>query len=157
MIKKIPVIKKKGSADVIKRLAVLDKKQRHAVLATSSEKEPYASLIAYALTPDTAGIVFATPRLTRKYRNIIKNRNICLLIDTRTNSAGDYMKAESISVLGRAQVMKSGRTRDELIKTFLRKHPELKDFIHAPSTALVFMKINRCIHVSSFQVVSEYP
>lgn len=151
----IPVTVKKGSEDVLKRLAVLNKQQPHAVLATVSDNMPYTSLIAYAITPDLKGLIFATPRKTRKYRNIIRNRNVCLLLDSRANTANDYIKAESISVLGSANLIKKGTKREDLIKIFIEKHPGLKDFVHTDSTALILVKITKYIHVNSFQVVSE--
>lgn len=154
--KAVPVTVRKGSADILRRLVFLGKKQKHAVLATVSDDEPYTSLVAYALVPDLTGLVFATPRKTRKYRNMAKNNSVSLLIDSRSNTAGDYMKAESITITGKACSLKKGKKKDELGDVLLRKHPGLREFIHAPSTALIFVKIIKCIHVSSFQTVSEY-
>lgn len=72
----------------------------HAVLATESEGQPYTSLISYAITPDAKEIVFATPKSTQKYKNILKNRRISILIDTRSNTEKDYIEAEAITILG---------------------------------------------------------
>jgi len=155
--KTIPVTVQKGSADVLKRLAVLNEQHPHAVLATVSDNAPYTSLIAYAITPDLKSLIFATPRKTRKYMNIMKNANVCLLIDSRSNTKSDYMKAESISVLGSANVIKKGARREYLIKIFLKKHPQLKGFVNAGSTALILVRIIKYIHVNSFQNLSEYP
>ncbi|MBI5055033.1 MAG: pyridoxamine 5'-phosphate oxidase family protein [Nitrospirae bacterium] len=154
--KAIPVTVKQGSEDVPGRLAVLNRKQPHAVLATASDNEPYTSLVAFAVTPDMKGLVFATPRKTKKFSNIAKNRNVSLLIDTRSNTAGDYMKTELISISGSAKVIRQGAGRDELAEIFTNKHPRLRAFVNASSTALILVKISKCIHVSSFQVVSEY-
>ena len=151
----IPVTVKKGSADVLSRLAILDKDQKLAVLATVSDNEPYTSLVAYAVTPDMKGLIFATPRGTQKYRNIIRNKNVSLLIDTRSNTAADYRKAELITIMGSAHRLKRGRKRDDFAKALLKKHPKLKKFAEAPSTSLVLVKIIKCIHVNSFQIVSQ--
>jgi hypothetical protein len=62
----IPDRVKKGSAPILERLNALDKGQLHAVLATALDGQPYTSMIAYALTPDKKGILFATPRKTQK-------------------------------------------------------------------------------------------
>ena len=155
--KTIPVAVQKGSADVLKRLAALNDLQPHAVLATVSDNAPYTSLVAYAITPDLKSIIFATPRKTRKYMNIIKNTNVCLMIDSRSNTKSDYMKAESISILGSAHIIKKGAKREYLTKMFLKKHPRLKGFVNAASTALILVRIIKCIHVNSFQILSEYP
>lgn len=151
----IPATVQKGSANVLSRLTLLDKKQLHAVLATVSENEPYTSLIAYALVPNLTGLVFATPRDTRKYKNIVKNNSVSLLIDSRSNTASDYIKTESITIIGKAHILMRGRKKDELAGILLKKHSRLKEFIHAPSTALIFVKIRKCIHLSSFQVTTE--
>jgi len=154
--KDIPVTVKKGSVDVLSRLDILNKNQPHAVLATVFGNEPYTSLISYAITPDMRGLVFATPRRTRKYRNIMKNNCVSLLIDSRSNTAKDYMKAESVTIIGRAYCVKNIKKKDELASILIKKHPGLKKFIDAPSTALILVKTTKCIHVSSFQFVSEY-
>lgn len=152
----IPDRVKKGSAPILERLNALDKDQLHAVLATESDGQPYTSMIAYALTPDKKGIVFVTPQKTRKYKNILKNNNVSLLIDTRSNTEKDYMSAESLTILGNAFPVRKGAKWSELTKTLIRKHPNLKEIIHSAETKLIFVKINQCIHVTRFQTVSEW-
>jgi nitroimidazol reductase NimA-like FMN-containing flavoprotein (pyridoxamine 5'-phosphate oxidase superfamily) len=152
----IPDRVKKGSAPVPERLHALDKEQLHAVLATALDGQPYTSMIAYALTPDRKGIVFATPRRTQKYKNILKNNRVSLLIDTRSNSIKDYMSAESLTIFGNAMPVKKGRKWAELAGILTRKHPNLGEIINSPETTLIFIKIIRCIHVTRFQTVSEW-
>ena len=79
----IPDRVKKGTTSVLDRSTALNKDQLHAVLATVLDGQPYTSMIAYALTPDKKRIVFSTPRKTQKYRNILNNSRVSLLIDTR--------------------------------------------------------------------------
>jgi uncharacterized pyridoxamine 5'-phosphate oxidase family protein len=134
----------------------LDKDQLHAVLATESDGQPYTSMIAYALTPDKKGIVFITPQKTRKYKNILKNNRVSLLIDTRSNTGKDYMKAEAITILGNAFTVRKGGKWSELTKVLIQKHPKLNEIIRSLETKLIFVKITRCIHVTRFQTVSEW-
>jgi uncharacterized pyridoxamine 5'-phosphate oxidase family protein len=152
----IPDRVKAGSILVLERLNALDKDQLHAVLATESDGQPYTSMIAYALTPDKKGIVFITPQKTRKYKNILKNNNVSLLIDTRSNTEKDYMSAESLTILGNAFPVRKGGKWSELTKVLIRKHPKLNEIIHSAETKLILVKITRCIHVSRFQTVSEW-
>lgn len=147
---------KKGSASVIDRLNALNKDQLYAVLATASGRQPYTSMIAYALTPDNKGIVFATPRETRKYKNILKNSRVSLLIDTRSNTEKDYMSAESLTVSGNAMPVRKSRKWLELARILMRKHPNLGKIIRSSETKLIFVNITRCIHVTKFQTVSEW-
>ena len=151
----IPNKVSKGSVSVSERLRVLNKTQMHAVLATDSDGQPYTSLIAYALTFDMKGIVFATPKSTRKYKNIFKNRRVSLLIDTRSNTEKDYMAAESITILGNAYPVRRGGKWSELANVLKKKHPRLSFFIESPETTLVYIEIIKCIHVTKFQNISE--
>ena len=152
----IPDRVKKGSAPILERLNALDKDQLHAVLATESDGQPYTSMIAYALTPDKKGIVFITPQKTRKYKNILKNNKVSLLIDTRANTEKDYMSAESLTILGNAKPVRKGGKWSELAGVLILKHPNLNKIIHSPETKLIFVQISRCIHVTRFQTVSEW-
>jgi uncharacterized pyridoxamine 5'-phosphate oxidase family protein len=155
MSKKILKQKIKGRADVPQRLKIIDRKQRHAVLATLSGNKPYTSLIAFALMPETRGVVFATPKKTQKYRNIIKNKNVSILINTAKNIAKDYKNAEAVTIQGNACYV-TGKKRTELANILAIKHPDLKPFINSASTALVMVEIQYCVHVSSFQQVTEW-
>jgi len=146
----------KGSADVPARLQLLDRMQLHAVLATSSARGPHDSLIAFVLTKDGRGIVFATPTATAKHRNMKKSSGVALLIDNRTNSGKDYAGAEAVTVFGRAKEIKEGPRWAELATLLVSKHKELGPFVAAPTTALMLVTIRKCVHVGRFQEVTEW-
>jgi nitroimidazol reductase NimA-like FMN-containing flavoprotein (pyridoxamine 5'-phosphate oxidase superfamily) len=155
MCKKILEQKSKGTANVPQRLKIIDQKQRHAVLATVSGKRPYTSLVAFALTPDASGLLFATPKKTQKYRNIVKNKNVSLLINTAKNTSKDYNNAEAVTIQGEARIL-SGKKRTVFAGMLAGKHPHLKSFINSATTALVMVKTEYCLHVNRFQQVTEW-
>ena len=146
----------KGSADVPVRLRRLDRTQRHAVLGTSSARGPLVSLVAFVLAKDGRGVVFATPTATAKYRNMKKDSKVALLIDSRTNSGRDYLGAEAVTVFGRAREIKEGPRWAGLATLLVSKHRELEQFVAAPTTALMFVTISRCVHVGRFQSVTDW-
>ncbi len=154
----IPVPDKvtKGNVPVLERLKALNKEQLHAVLATETDGQPYTSIVAFALSPDGKGIIFSTPVKTQKFRNILKNQSVSLLIDTRSNTKKDYMNAESLTILGKAIPLRKGKNWSELANVLISKHPALNEFIHSPGTKLIMVKITKCIHVTQFQTVSEW-
>jgi nitroimidazol reductase NimA-like FMN-containing flavoprotein (pyridoxamine 5'-phosphate oxidase superfamily) len=152
----LPHKKKPGTADVPERLRALNASQLHAVLCTVGGEAPYASIVAYALTPDLRGLLFATPRATTKYRNILENKNVSLLIDTRSNTGEDYMGAEAVTITGTARPLRKGAHRDELSRVMIRKHPGLAKFVRAEGTALVLVEIKNCLHVTEFQSVTRW-
>lgn len=153
--KRVPVGTSPGRAPVPARLRYLDRTQRHAVLATvSAAGPPHTSLIAFVLSKDGKGIVFATPSGTTKHRNMVRDKKVSILIDSRENSGKDYLGAEALSIYGRAREIPEGPRWAELATLLVSKHRELESFVAAPTTALMFVAIGRCVHVSRFQTVT---
>ncbi len=154
--KAVPHEKQSGQVVVAERLRALDRQERHGVLATDAGGQPYTSLVAYAFSPGLTGVLFATPRETQKYRNLLKNPKVSVLINTRTNTAADYLQAEAVTIIGVARPLPPGKEREALAAHFLQKHPDLRDFVRSPPTALVRVAVRRYIHVGRFQEVSEW-
>jgi len=150
----IPVTTQKGNAVIHERLKALNAEEYFAVLATDDGHRPYNSLVAYALTPDAKKIIFATPKKTRKYTNIIRSAHVALLIDNRSKRKKNLMETEAITIIGTAKPVRKGKTWNEFAKTFLMKHPDFEEFINFPTTALMVVDISQCIHVNRFQTIS---
>jgi nitroimidazol reductase NimA-like FMN-containing flavoprotein (pyridoxamine 5'-phosphate oxidase superfamily) len=150
----IPVKTQKGAAAIPERMKALNVEEYFAVLATDDSHRPYTSLVAYALTPDTKKIIFATPKKTRKYTNIISSANVSLLIDNRSKRKKNLLATEAITIIGLAKPIRKGKAWDEFAKIFLMKHPDLEEFINFSTTALMAIDIAQCVHVSRFQTVS---
>ncbi|MBU0682953.1 MAG: pyridoxamine 5'-phosphate oxidase family protein [Candidatus Omnitrophota bacterium] len=146
MIKDISHLKNK-----VKELLI---KQKLGVLATHGETYPYNTLICYAFTKDLRFILFATMRHTRKYRNIVSHSSVSMLIDNRTNYAGDFKHAVALTITGKTvKAKKSLKTKYR--RLYLKRFPHLKGFINDPDTSIVTVKVDRYIFVQRFQEVSE--
>lgn len=131
--------------------------QRLAVLSTQMSGRPYSNLIAFAASGDLKDIVFATPRASRKYANLMADPRLSLLIDNRSNQEADFGKASAVTVLGTAtEALYSDR--EKYLRLYLQKHPYLKEFVTAPSCGLMLVKVEEFIVVTRFQEVREiYP
>jgi uncharacterized pyridoxamine 5'-phosphate oxidase family protein len=110
--------------------------QRFAVLATLNSQQPYSNLVAFAVSDDLRHIIFATDRNTQKYRNILSNDKVAMLIDNRSNSQSDFTKALAITVLGIASELNGDRS-DKLVQSYLNRHPSLTEFLQRPDTAVI--------------------
>jgi nitroimidazol reductase NimA-like FMN-containing flavoprotein (pyridoxamine 5'-phosphate oxidase superfamily) len=152
----IPSKTRKGTVLIPARLKVLDGKECFAVLATEDEGHPYTSLVNFALTSDCKTVVFATPRATRKYRNMIKTKSVALLIDSRLKKTKNLMGIEAVTVIGNARPLRRGKTWDFFADIYIKKHGDLKEFIYSTSTALMVVEATQCIHVSRFQTISVW-
>ena len=129
--------------------------QRFAVLATSGDDQPHASLVAFVTTPDLRYIVFVTERDTRKYIQLIANPRVALLIDSRTNRAADPEAATAVTVSGLAAEV-SGDDRAQLIALYSARHPYLADCARAPTSAMMRVTVATYRVVSRFQEVHEW-
>jgi nitroimidazol reductase NimA-like FMN-containing flavoprotein (pyridoxamine 5'-phosphate oxidase superfamily) len=137
-----------------RRLKRLLKSGKLAVLATHRNGQPYCSLVAFSHTRDLKYLIFATCRSTRKYENLSADKRVSMLVDSRTNRESDFHKAEAVTITGKATEVSKGM-RSEYLRTYLRKHPELKGFVSSPNCALLRLKVNRYYLVSRFQEVME--
>jgi heme iron utilization protein len=129
--------------------------QKLAVLATQADGRPYASLVAFAASPDLSALVFATTRSTRKYANLRDDPHVALLIDSRTDSDVDFHHAVAVTATGLVEELREG-PRDEAAPLLLAKHPVLGTFIASPTCALLRLSVETYYMVTRFQSVVEF-
>ena len=137
-----------------KTLEGLLRSQKLAVLATHKAGRPYTSLVAFASTEDLKQLLFATPRSTRKYANLMEDSRVSLLIDNRSNQDSDIHTAAAVTATGKADEVPEGE-RKGFENIYLAKHPHLKDFVSSPSCALIRVKADTYYLVRKFQHVLE--
>lgn len=128
--------------------------QRLAVLSTQGQEQPYSSLVAFATTPDLKYLIFATPRDTRKYANLLSHAQVSILIDNRTNEVADFAEAAAVTALGLALEVQ-GAERSHQLEIYLNRHPYLEGFVTSPNCALFVVKVERYIMVTRFQDIRE--
>jgi heme iron utilization protein len=129
--------------------------QHFAVLATQGSEYPYCSLVGYAIIEDCKEIIFATIRETHKYKNLKQIPSVSMLIDTQTNQVNDFKQAQALTVLGTAQEI-DNRAKQVYLGIYLKKHPNLKEFVIAENCALIKVKVMKYILVNDFQNIFEY-
>jgi len=140
--------------DLRRKLKELFDKQRIGVLSTQKKNMPYASLVAFAVTDDLKSFVFATPRTTRKYSNIMASRRAALLIDNRSNRMSDFRRAMAVTVVGTVRELRKSR-KSRLIQLYTDKHSHLEDFIKSPTCAVLCLEAETLHIVDRFQHVVE--
>jgi nitroimidazol reductase NimA-like FMN-containing flavoprotein (pyridoxamine 5'-phosphate oxidase superfamily) len=138
----------------LEQIAELFKKQNLAVLSTQKNSQPYASLVAFAASPDLKEVYFLTPNTTRKYEHLTASPKVSILVHDSRNQADDIYNAVSVTGTGVAREFKKEEKRTAL-GIYLEKHSHLKAFAAAPTTALVCIAMNRYFMVNRFQNVVE--
>ena len=128
----------------------------YGVLCTQGEGEPYGSLVAFAFSDDLDAFVFATPKETRKYGFLKKNDGVALVIDTRGRYPDDMTRVEALTVTGRADEIKDETARQVWSLLLGERHPHLKQFITAETSALFKVSVTKYYHVSRFQELRQW-
>ncbi|MGD9008922.1 MAG: pyridoxamine 5'-phosphate oxidase family protein [Desulfobacteraceae bacterium] len=126
-----------------------------AVLSTEQQGQPYASLVAFAVTAELDDIFFCTPKTTRKFSNLVNNPRVAMLINNCRNQLSDIYSAISVTAVGKA-VEVAETSKEDRSALYLQKHPHLKEFLWTETTALVQVRVERYFLVRKFQDVYEY-
>ncbi len=141
-------------AEPLELLRELFARQRLGVLATHGPDHPYASLVAVRASEDFARLFFSTPRVTRKFGFLSFEPRVAMLVDSRSDEDLDFHGAVAATAVGTARELE-GEERAAQLTAFLARHPHLKPFASAPSSALVELAVETYYIVSRFQNVTE--
>ncbi len=129
--------------------------QRVAVLSTIGPKDPYSCLMSFDVTRNLDGVFFVTKRARRKYRNIVHNPRVSLVIDNRDNENFDLMGTKVITIIGSAVDYRESdiAVYRDLLK---RKHPYLSEFIDEDDTVLIMLKPELVYIIDRFERVQAF-
>jgi len=130
-------------------MKALAKQKDICVLATVSGGNPHCSLMAYATDEDCREIYMVTGKGTKKYKNLIENPSVSLLIDTREEQAASRpLQAKALTIAGLFQKI-DDEGKERLARArLLERHPHLAEFIDQADTELL------CIKATSFLLLN---
>jgi hypothetical protein len=130
--------------------------QPFAVLATQGKDITDASLVTIAVSRDLKHIAFATPVGTGKYNLLAANENVSLLVDDRTLHLERLNRISALTVIGKARILSGEREIQKWSKLLTDKHPSLAEFVNAPTSAIILVKVTRYLYVKHFQDLWEW-
>jgi nitroimidazol reductase NimA-like FMN-containing flavoprotein (pyridoxamine 5'-phosphate oxidase superfamily) len=144
-------------SDILKRESIVSMLQSHdfGVLATYGGEHPYTSLVTINLSRDGRSLHFPTLRQTQKYANIIHEARVSVLLDTRDRVASDPGNVYALTVIGTACEI-TQPALSEARNDSLNRHPNLRDFLSQPQTALIAVTPIKIILVRRFQEVQHF-
>jgi nitroimidazol reductase NimA-like FMN-containing flavoprotein (pyridoxamine 5'-phosphate oxidase superfamily) len=109
------------------------------VMATSSGRIPHCSLMAYVSGGDAGEIYMVTHRNTTKYKNLLENPFVSLLVDTREGFRRGEGKA--VTIEGTFQKIEDEEMRKTVKQSLLKRHPNLEAFLSHPEAEPFCIKI----------------
>jgi len=129
----------------LEKMKAMERDQDIGVLATTSEGKPHCSLMAYVPDVSCREIYMVTHRSTKKFRTLLGNSAISLLIDTReSRSDRNRTEAKALTVSGVSEEIEDREKLRCIRAELLRRHPHLDNFMSDPDAVVL------CIRVSSF-------
>jgi uncharacterized pyridoxamine 5'-phosphate oxidase family protein len=132
--------------NMLDQMKALVRGKNMCVLATNAGGKPYCSLMAYVTDGSCEEIYMVTHRNTQKYKNLMENPAVSLLIDSREKTPRNRVQA--LTVEGSFHKIGDDAKRTQVRKMLIKTHPHLSDFIdHAD--AEIF-----CINVGSFLLLN---
>jgi len=140
--------------DAVDTLRDLFARQRLGVLATQGQGHPYASLVAVRASDDLRHLYFTTTRATRKFHFLSADPHVAMLVDSRSDDDLDFHGAVAATAVGTTRELEGDERAVELT-AFLERHPHLRTFASAPTSALVDLTVDTYYVVSRFQNVTE--
>jgi len=143
-----------ASTEPFELLRELFSRQRLGVLATHGPEYPYASLVAVRADDDLRHLYFSTTRATRRFQFLSAEPQVAMLVDSRADDDLDFHGAVAATAVGAAREL-AGDERAAQFAAFLTRHPHLRPFAGAPTSALVELEVDTYFIVSRFQNVTE--
>jgi nitroimidazol reductase NimA-like FMN-containing flavoprotein (pyridoxamine 5'-phosphate oxidase superfamily) len=133
---------------MLKKMKKLVKDKDVCVLATVMDNVPHCSLMSYVPDRDCREIYMMTQKGTKKFRNLVVNRTVSLLIDTREEDCGaDRARIRALTVSGVFSAIGDKAKKKLVRQKLLKKHPQLKPFAEDPDAEVFTVK------VKSFQLL----
>ena len=134
---------------MLERIKSLVKEKDICVLATVSGDKPHCSLMVYVTDDDCREIYMVTHRESRKYENLMKNRSVSLLIDTREEHAGTRLpEAKALTVSGTFMKIDDKDKKIQVRSKLVERHPHVKEFLDHPDAEIL------CIRAESFLLLN---
>jgi nitroimidazol reductase NimA-like FMN-containing flavoprotein (pyridoxamine 5'-phosphate oxidase superfamily) len=127
---------------MLAEMKALAREKNICVLATVGDRKPHCSLMAYVTDENCTEIYMVTHKNTNKYKNLMENPSVSLLIDTREISP--RTRAKALTVEGTCAAIEGEKKRQEVQTMLLDVHPHLSEFINHSEAEIL------CVRIQSF-------
>jgi len=111
---------------------------RFAVLATEGNGQPHTSLIAITPFGSFRQLIFATYRNTLKYRNLVHNSKVAVLIESGDVNMKGLKESVVLTIIGYTEEI-SKEENEAAYQAHLKRHPEMESFMLSSDCALILV------------------
>jgi uncharacterized pyridoxamine 5'-phosphate oxidase family protein len=111
---------------------------KFAVLATEGNGQPHTSLIAITPFGSFRQLIFATYRNTLKYRNLLNNSKVAVLIESRDANMEVPQKRIVLTIIGHTEEI-SKEENEAASRAHLKRHPQMESFMQSSDCVLILV------------------
>ena len=144
------------SKKIKEKISVLIKDQRFCVLSLKGENTAYGSLVSFSYADDLSEFVIPLQKGSRKYNLLVKEKEVCLVMDNRDTSPPSPNHIEGVNLLGTANLLCDDKKRDGLKNQLIKRHPQLKSFVSSPTCSFFTITPKTFYHIVRFQEIYQW-
>lgn len=104
------------------------------VLCTEADKNPHCSLMTYLPSKDLRLLYLVSTRKSRKFKNLLVNPRVSVLIDSRQHQAAQK-NIVSVTFAGLFEPLPDAAVMP-IKRDFAEKHPELSEILNHPGSVV---------------------
>lgn len=113
---------------------------RLCVLGTASQQKPHCSLMSYHWEQGSGSIFLVTSSESTKYRNILENPNVSLLVHSAHGGfPQDFSQMSALTIEGVARAVQDQERLGSIRQAMLARHPHLARLVKDPKA--VFLEV----------------
>lgn len=135
---------------MLEKMKDLVRKMDTCVLATASGGRPHCSLMSYIADSECREIYMVTHQQTKKYKNLLENPWVSLLIDTREEGTPKEISQKKALTIAVVFQKVDPHRKDSIRAQFFKKHPQLKELLDDPGAEII------SIRAQSFQLLEGF-
>jgi nitroimidazol reductase NimA-like FMN-containing flavoprotein (pyridoxamine 5'-phosphate oxidase superfamily) len=133
---------------MIEKIKQIIKDEKFCVLATAMENNPYCSLMAYAVDDVCKRLYMVTMTDSEKYRNLMTNDSVSILIDTRGRM--NDMPVKALTITGSFFEIRDEKRVVEAKDKLKKRHPDLEVFFKSGLSSVFYVEIRSILLLDGF-------
>ncbi len=133
---------------MLEKIRGIVKNEKFCVLATSMDNNPYCSLMSYVADDDCRRLYMVTMTDSEKYRNLVSNDSVSILIDTR-GSMND-LPVKALTITGRFFEIRDEKRVAEAKEKLQKRHPDLDLFFKGGLSSVFYVEVRSVLLLDGF-------
>jgi nitroimidazol reductase NimA-like FMN-containing flavoprotein (pyridoxamine 5'-phosphate oxidase superfamily) len=130
--------------EMLEKMRALLRENSMCVLATCLDNRTHCSLMTYVTDQEGTTLHTVTLKTSRKYRNMVQNPHVSLLVDSRVDDRSERGRIKALTVFGVSSFVRDEKNRDLILTRIRQEHPHLSELLSHPDAEVI------AIHAESF-------